>query len=58
MAPFQIKTMRLKLGMTQNQLAILVGVSFQTVNRWEGGKSKPCNLAIEKLKTIEANNGK
>lgn len=40
-----IKTLRTKLGMTQEQLARELGVSFKTVNRWENGKSNPSAMA-------------
>ena len=41
-----------RLGMTQEQLAHEMGVSFCTVNRWEKGKSKMSPLAIESLKRV------
>jgi len=44
-----IKGLREKLGMTQEQLAREVGVSFKTVNRWERGKSKPSPMASKIL---------
>lgn len=43
---------REKLGLSQEEFAHRVGVSFTTVNRWEKGKSKPSPMAkqnIEKL---------
>ncbi len=48
-----IKTIREKLGLTQEALARLIGVSFQTVNRWERGGFKPSPLALEKIKKLE-----
>ncbi len=44
-----IKELRGRLGMTQEQLAREVGVSFKTVNRWERGKSKPSPMATKLL---------
>jgi transcriptional regulator with XRE-family HTH domain len=32
---------RTKLGMSQERMAQLLGVSFVSVNRWEGGHSSP-----------------
>jgi transcriptional regulator with XRE-family HTH domain len=32
---------RKKLGLTQEQMARILGVSFASVNRWEGGHSSP-----------------
>lgn len=40
-----IKDIRLKLGMSQQQLAQALNVNYTTVNRWENGKSEPSNLA-------------
>lgn len=36
-----LRAIRAKLDLTQEQLADRLGVSFATVNRWEGGTSKP-----------------
>lgn len=43
-----IKRIRRKAFMTQEDFAKAVGVSFATVNRWETGKAKP-NLKTMKL---------
>ncbi len=48
----EIKEIRETLGLSQEALARLVGVSCQTVNRWELGKSSPSALARERLKGI------
>jgi len=48
-----IRALRERLGMTQEQLARAVGVSFKTVNRWERGKSKPSPLAFSKLSELD-----
>lgn len=32
---------RKKLGLTQEHMARMLGVSFASVNRWEGGHSSP-----------------
>lgn len=37
----QIKEIRDKTGLTQEELATRLSVSFATINRWENGKSKP-----------------
>ena len=39
--PNRIATIRTKLGLSQEQMARLLGVSFASVNRWEGGHSSP-----------------
>jgi DNA-binding transcriptional regulator YiaG len=40
-SPRLIKTLRKKLGITQKELAILVGVSMPAVQSWEAGKFIP-----------------
>ena len=50
----QIKSLRAKLGLTQVNLAERLGVSFPTVNRWENGKTKPSQLAWDRLLEIES----
>lgn len=37
----KIKTLRKKIGMTQEQLANKLGVTRQTVSKWENGMSVP-----------------
>jgi Type I restriction-modification system methyltransferase subunit len=44
-----LRTIRSKLNLTQEQLAERLGVSFATVNRWEGGSSKPQRAAQEAI---------
>lgn len=36
-----IKTLRLKMYLTQSEFGALFGVTFGTVNRWESGKNSP-----------------
>ncbi len=40
-----VKQVRRQLGVSQEDLARELGVSFATVNRWENGKVKPSKLA-------------
>lgn len=44
-----IKKLRNKLILTQTEFGKLFGVSFATVNRWEGGKFKPTIKLRRKL---------
>ncbi len=44
-----IKELRYRLGMTQEQFAMELGVTLNTINRWENGKSHPSPLALEKI---------
>jgi len=50
-----VRELRTALGLTQEQFAAKIGVTFSTVNRWENKKGKPSPLAmlrIEKLKNV------
>lgn len=44
-----IKTLRLKIGMTQRQLAEKCGMNDQTVSDWETGRAWPPKGAAEKV---------
>ncbi|NLC73983.1 MAG: helix-turn-helix transcriptional regulator [Clostridiales bacterium] len=48
--PGEIKKIRQSLFMTQEDFAKEIGVAFSTVNRWEGGKSKPNLNAMKNIK--------
>jgi len=39
--PNIIKKLRTKLLLTQSEFASLLGVSFESVNRWENDKNEP-----------------
>lgn len=41
--------LRLLTGLTQEQFAATLGVTYPTINRWENGHSKPLPLAMEKI---------
>ncbi|MDP8240997.1 MAG: helix-turn-helix transcriptional regulator [Candidatus Hatepunaea meridiana] len=43
--PVIIRDIREQLGLSQEDLARQLGVSFATVNRWENGQAKPSKLA-------------
>lgn len=53
MMPDEIKVLRAKLGMTQEQLAHELGVSFATVNRWENGHSSPKGIFLKALQALD-----
>jgi putative transcriptional regulator len=40
-----VRTLRRKLGMTQEEFAHEVGITVGTVNRWENGRFRPSKLA-------------
>jgi transcriptional regulator with XRE-family HTH domain len=45
----RLKEIRKKKGWSQERLARELGVSFQTIHRWEAGKFSPSPLAKEKI---------
>jgi DNA-binding transcriptional regulator YiaG len=47
-----IREMRRRLGMSQNQFARKLGVTFLTVNRWENGHTRPCSLSVIQLRRL------
>lgn len=40
-----VKAVRRQLGLSQEELAHELGVSFSTINRWENSKTVPFKLA-------------
>lgn len=50
--PTVLRSLRTQLDLTQEQLAQRLGVSFATVNRWEGGNSKPQRAAQEAIAAL------
>jgi len=48
--PILIFMLRKRLGLSQEKLAAQLGVSFQTVNRWERGRTQPSQLALQAIK--------
>ena len=55
--PATLRTIRASLDLTQEQLAERIGVSFATVNRWEGGASRPQKAALEVIASLAADAG-
>lgn len=52
-----LRAIRSKLDLTQEQLAERLGVSFATVNRWEGGSNMPQKAAREVIANLAAEAG-
>lgn len=48
----QIKSVRLRLHLSQTEFGEKLGVSFTTVNRWENGKTEPSYKAIRALEKL------
>lgn len=47
-----IRKLRKRLALTQEEFAHEIGVTFATVNRWENHKSKPSRLALRILAVL------
>lgn len=52
-----IKGIRTQLGLTQEELARRLGVSFTTVNRWEKSRSRPQPFILRQLSTLGVDAG-
>ena len=52
-----IKKIRESLLLTQTEFAEKLGVSFETVNRWENGRHKPTMKAKRKIKKLYEESG-
>lgn len=56
-----IRELRHLTGLTQEQFAALLGVTYSTINRWENGHMKPSPLALRQihalLKEINSSSG-
>ena len=50
--PNLLKSLRKKLGLSQEELAQKLGVSFTSVNRWENQQTKPSKLARRQIETL------
>ncbi len=55
--PAILRATRATLNLTQEQLAERLGVSFATVNRWEGGGTKPQRAAREAILALAQDSG-
>jgi type I restriction enzyme M protein len=52
-----LRAIRANLNLTQEQLAERLGVSFATVNRWEGGANTPQKAALATIAALAAEAG-
>ncbi len=50
--PIDIKSIRLQLGFTQEELARKLGLALSTGSKWEQGVTSPSRLAREKLEKL------
>jgi len=49
----KIRERRIALGLTQEQFAAKLGVTYSTVNRWENNKVKPSPLARCRINELQ-----
>lgn len=47
-----IRDLRQLVGLTQEQFAGILGVSFSTLNRWENGRMQPSPLASKQVEMV------
>ena len=47
-----LKAIRQEIGLSQTQLAQMIGVSFKTISHWEKGYSEPTLEILGKLKSV------
>ena len=47
-----IKAIRVKLGLTQQEFAYRLGVALPTVSRWENGHGNPSKLARRVIENL------
>jgi len=47
-----VRNLRAKLGLTQEQFAAKVGVTWSTVNRWENSRGHPSPLAMRLIQAL------
>jgi len=53
--PLDIRVIRQKLGRSQSEFALMIGVSLSTLQNWEQGRRKPAGPAQALLKVAAAN---
>lgn len=47
-----IREMRQRLQLSQVEFAAKLGVSFQSINRWENGRNRPIPLALKQIEML------
>jgi len=48
-----VRELRTDLGLTQEQFAAKLGVTYTTVNRWENNKGNPSPLAMLRIEKLQ-----
>jgi putative transcriptional regulator len=47
-----VRELRFRLGLTQEQLAAELGVTFVSINRWENRKTQPSPMALRLMRLM------
>lgn len=47
-----IRRLRRQMGLSQQELAVRLGVALPTVSRWENRRSKPSPLALDRIEAL------
>lgn len=47
-----IRKLRSETGLTQEQFAASLGVTYSSINRWENGRTKPSPMAMQKIEEL------
>ena len=47
-----VRETRQRLKLSQTKFAAKLGVSFQSVNRWENGRTKPLLIALKQIEQL------
>ena len=53
MESINIKSIRMQLGVSQEKLSSLIGVTAGTINRWESGTHLPSALSLNKIQKLK-----
>lgn len=53
----EVREIRLRLGVSQERFAAMLGTTVVSVNRWENGKAAPSRLYIREIKNLEVQDG-
>lgn len=52
-----VRELRQLVGLTQEQFGMKIGVSYETISRWENGKMQPSSLALKQLEHLVQESG-
>ena len=47
-----VRELRLLTGLTQEQFAAALGMTFPTINRWENGRNRPSPIAMKQIERM------